>query len=78
MLNGRRPVAWLIMRIMVEASRSWRGPWRGPGRLVVPPSQGTPISPICTSSASSTGTCGRRMKVGMPAKRGRSMPDSGR
>lgn len=64
---------------MVDISRSCRGPCLGPGRLVVPPSQGVPISPIRTSSSlgSSSAICGRRMKVGTPANRGRSSPETG-
>jgi len=66
-------------RIIVDRSRSIRGPWRAPGRFVVPLSQGIPTNPICTSAyAGSFGVrCGRRIKVGTPAKRGRSIPETG-
>ena len=43
--NGRTPLTPCSARIIVEASRNWRGPWRGPGRFVVPLSQGTPMMP---------------------------------
>ena len=77
--KGRIPLTGCSARIMVEASRSWRGPWRGPGRFDVPPSHGAPTRPISTSAkrACSEGTWGKRMKVGTPAKRGRSNPDTG-
>src|SRR5215475_11714485 len=54
---------------MVERSRIWRGPWRAPGRFVVPPSQGTPTMPISTSAGSRNS--GRRMNVATSPKRGR-------
>ena len=63
---------------MVERSRIWRGPCRAPGRLVVPVSHGTPISPISTRpTASATVTWGRRMNVATPAKRGNTVPGTG-
>ena len=49
LIGARTPLTACCARIMVEASRNCRGPWRGPGRLVVPLSHGTPIRPICTS-----------------------------
>ena len=79
MVNGFTPVTGFIARIIVDRSRSWRGPWRGPGLLVVPASHGTPTSPISTSSmrGEPISRCGRRMKLGMPAKRGISIADTG-
>src|SRR5918993_569383 len=60
---------------MVERSRIWRGPWRAPGRLVVPPSHGTPTMPISTSAGSRNS--GRRMKVATSPKRGTTVPETG-
>ena len=60
---------------MVERSRIWRGPWRAPGRLVVPPSHGTPTMPISTSAGSRNS--GSRMKVAMSPKRGVTVPETG-
>src|SRR5882672_9500162 len=60
---------------MVERSRIWRGPWRAPGRLVVPPSHGTPTMPISTSAGSRNS--GMRMKVATSPKRGTTVPDTG-
>src|SRR4029077_7917921 len=51
-----------------DISRTCRGPWRGPGRFVVPPSQGTPTMAISTSRGSVK--TGRRMNVECPANRG--------
>ena len=39
-------MVWCMGRTMAEVSRIWRGAWRGPGRLVVPPSQGMPKMPM--------------------------------
>src|SRR3954470_21511145 len=64
-----------MRRIMVERSRIWRGPWRAPGRLVVPPSHGTPTMPISTSAGSRNS--GRRMKVATSPKRGTTVPETG-
>ena len=60
---------------MVDRSRIWRGPWRAPGRLVVPPSHGTPTMPISTSAGSRNS--GRRMKVATSPKRGVTVPETG-
>src|SRR5262252_2551696 len=60
---------------MVERSRIWRGPWRAPGRLVVPPSHGTPTMPISTSAGFLNS--GRRMKVATSPKRGVTVPATG-
>src|SRR5215212_6269645 len=60
---------------MVDRSRIWRGPCRAPGRLVVPPSQGTPTMPISTSAGSRNS--GRRMKVATSPKRGTTVPETG-
>ena len=77
--NGLIRVAPFIARIIVDKSRIWRGPWRGPERLVVPASQGTPIKPKSTSLifALSNPKCGNRIKLGIPAKRGNSIPSTG-
>src|SRR5262245_43669191 len=53
---------------MADMSRTCRGPWRGPGLLVVPPSHGTPKMAMSTSAGSVT--IGSRMNVAGPAKRG--------
>jgi hypothetical protein len=45
----------------LDMLRSSRGPWRAPGRLVTPPSKGTPIKPISTPAGSRRS--GARMKV---------------
>src|SRR5260370_6038012 len=60
---------------MVDKSRIWRGPWRAPGRLVVPPSHGTPTMPISTSAGSRNS--GMRMKVATSPKRGTTVPETG-
>src|SRR5438105_496056 len=52
-----------------------RGPCRAPGRLVVPPSHGTPISAM--SSFFGSRSIGSRMNVAISPKRGTAMPDSG-
>src|SRR5262249_50983564 len=52
-----------------------RGPWRAPGRLVVPPSQGTPIR--ATSSFFGSRSIGSRINVATSPKRGTAMPDIG-
>src|SRR5438105_11161524 len=64
-----------MRRIIVERSRIWRGPWRAPGRLVVPPSHGTPTMPISTSAG--LRNSGRRMKVATSPKRGTTVPETG-
>src|SRR6187402_2932721 len=64
-----------MRRIIVERSRIWRGPCRAPGRLVVPPSHGTPTMPISTSAGSRNS--GRRMKVATSPKRGTTVPETG-
>ena len=61
---GSMPEAWLTLRIRVDWLRISRGPWRAPGRLVTPPSKGTPISPMSTPSGLSL--IGVRMKVATP------------
>jgi hypothetical protein len=53
-IEGLIPDTWCTLRAMVDKSRICRGPCRAPARLVVPPSQGTPIRPISTSSASAS------------------------
>jgi hypothetical protein len=58
------PLAWLILRISELWLRTSRGPCRVPVRLVTPPSNGTPISPISTPEKSSR--YGARMKVARP------------
>ena len=68
-------MTWCTRRIMVEMSRIWRGPWRAPGRLVVPPSHGTPTMPMSTSAGSRNS--GSRMKVAMSPKRGTTVPETG-
>ena len=60
---------------MVDRSRIWRGPWRAPGRLVVPPSHGTPTMPISTSAG--LRNSGRRMNVATSPKRGTTVPETG-
>src|SRR5216683_4188709 len=60
---------------MVERSRIWRGPWRAPGRLVVPPSHGTPTMPISTSAGFRNS--GMRIKVATSPKRGTTVPETG-
>ena len=67
MWKGAAAVAWLTVRIMVEASRTARGPWRAPGRLVVPPSQGTPRKPNSAPPGSWAERSGRRITVATPA-----------
>ena len=64
-----------MRRIMVERSRIWRGPCRAPGRLVVPPSHGTPTMAISSSAGSRSS--GKRMKVAMSPKRGVTVPETG-
>src|SRR5262249_34968406 len=64
-----------MRRIMVERSRIWRGPWRAPGRLVVPPSPGTPTMPISTSAGFRNS--GRRLEGATAPKRGVPVPASG-
>ena len=77
--KGEIPVTGFIARIMVERSRIWRGPCRAPGLLVVPPSQGTPNSPIFVSSKRGWSGFieGSLMKVGKPAKRASSIAETG-
>jgi hypothetical protein len=58
------PVAPFIRRIRLDCSRTARGPWRAPDRLVTPPSYGTPIRPM--SAAASSSACGVRKNVAMP------------
>src|SRR5262249_7941779 len=52
-----------------------RGPCRAPGRLVVPPSQGTPTRAM--SSFFGSRSIGSRIKVATSPKRGITMPESG-
>src|SRR5712691_4543552 len=52
-----------------------RGPCRAPGRLVVPPSHGTPTRAI--SSFFGSRSIGSRMNVATSPKRGTTMPESG-
>src|SRR6266536_497300 len=52
-----------------------RGPCRAPGRLVVPPSHGTPTRAMSSFAASRC--IGSRMKVATSPKRGTTMPESG-
>src|SRR5712692_2416271 len=52
-----------------------RGPCRAPGRLVVPPSHGTPTRAM--SSFAGSRSIGRRMKLATSPKRGTTMPESG-
>ena len=59
--KGFTPVAWLMARISDDWLRISRGPWRAPGRLVTPPSKGTPNMAMSRSLGS--GTYGARMKV---------------
>jgi hypothetical protein len=68
---------WWTRRIIADISRTWRGPCRAPGRLVVPPSHGTPMIPMSMSCAASIATCGRRMNVTGPAYLGMSIPEIG-
>src|SRR5690348_11577038 len=62
-------------RIIADCARTCRGPNRGPGRYVVPPSNGTPIRAI--SSSSGCAICGSRMNVGTPVKRANCNASSG-
>ena len=75
--EGTTCEVWCMGRTIDDMSRIWRGPWRGPGRLVVPPSHGMPTRPMSMPLASSSGTCGMRMKVAMAPKRGVTSPDRG-
>src|ERR1700716_1209068 len=52
-----------------------RGPCRAPGRLLVPPSHGTPTRAM--SSFAGSRSIGSRMKVATSPKRGTTMPESG-
>src|SRR5437764_11881253 len=52
-----------------------RGPCRAPGRLVVPPSHGTPTSAI--SSFFGSRSTGSRIKLATSPNRGITMPESG-
>ncbi len=65
-------MTWCTRRIRLDWLRNSRGPWRVPARLVTPPSNGTPSMAMSTSAGLASG---RRMKVGMPAKRG-TLPES--
>jgi hypothetical protein len=58
-------------------SRICLGACLGPGRFVVPPSNGTPMMPISMPFAFVIGTWGNRMKVAIPANLGVTRPDSG-
>src|SRR5215831_7916701 len=61
---------------MADWARISRGPKRAPVRYEVPPSNGTPSS--ATSKAPSSRLWGRRMKVGIPPKRGETKASGGR
>ena len=52
--KGLTPVAWFMARISDDWLRISRGPWRAPGRLVTPPSKGTPNMAMSTPSRSGT------------------------
>ena len=62
--NGATFVAWFTRRISDDWLRISRGPCRAPVRLVTPPSNGTPMRPMSTSSR--TSAKGVRMNVGIP------------
>ncbi len=70
------PKAGWYGRSSAEADRIASGPNRGPGRKLVPVSNGIPTA--AASTPSSSVTCGSRMKVLIPAKRGITCASSGR
>ena len=73
------PLAGFSALTIVDRSRNCLGPCLGPGLFEVPPSHGTPTTPNSTRlvSGASIDRCGNRIKVGIPAKRGISIPDTG-